>query len=500
MSILAEGGLSRDQLFSRCAGQPIKTMVFFEYAYLLARYVGVRYAQAFQWVAEQARASSVKDLLLRFSAALTAGESEREFIPREAKAEGVKYTNEYSRSVESLRTWTDAYAAVIVSVTIVMVISLVSTMLGNLTPKFMVIMGAALFSITILGVYVIYKVAPIEKITYDVPRSRTKLRIIARRLLITMAPLGLILALLIAPQFGIMKGSAIAFMCIGVGLFPAGIFGWLDHVKLSKIDSALPVFLRTLGELAGTSGGHFKEALDKVDTKTMGSLEHHVADLRTRLQSNLPADQCWDAFREESGSELVNRGSRMLIDGSTYGARLDRVGQICSDYALNVVQLRAQRQLTASAFAFLIVPLHAIMALILVFVLHIVIIFNSNLAAVSIADPFDATLGYESQATLEPGGSGLSLEDAQIPTDVTFSSAKRLFGASNAFESQDTTPISYMVVLVLVALTIANALASKFATGGSNLKIVSILSPLCIVSGVVLGVIPIVASYIFQFD
>ena len=129
--------------------------------------MGAEYTAAFQMVAERARASRVKSLLLRFAAAISSGESEAEFIDQETRAESERYTNAYENSVESLKKWTEAYAAILVSVTLIMVVSLVSTMMGNLGETFIVLMGLTLFCITTIGVYVIYKVAPVEPTTYS---------------------------------------------------------------------------------------------------------------------------------------------------------------------------------------------------------------------------------------------------------------------------------------------------------------------------------------------
>ncbi|MDE0824123.1 MAG: hypothetical protein OSB07_09210 [Dehalococcoidia bacterium] len=45
--------------------------------------------------------------------------------------------------------------------------------------------------------------------------------------------------------------------------------------------------------------------------------------------------------------------------------------------------------------------------------------------------------------------------------------------------------------------TVANALAPKAAAGGSNLKLVSYLGLMCLVSGFTLAVVPVVTGMIF---
>ena len=145
MSVLTMGDLPRGQVLDHCSRQPFKTAVFFEYIYLLAQRMGFEYTQAFQLVSEKAKASNVKSLLLRFAAAISSGESEKEFVAEETRVEGERYANEYERAVENLRKWTDAFAAILVSVTLIMVVSLVSAMMGSMPPNFVVMMAFVLF-------------------------------------------------------------------------------------------------------------------------------------------------------------------------------------------------------------------------------------------------------------------------------------------------------------------------------------------------------------------
>ena len=109
MAVLAIGYLPREQILDRCSRQVFKTAIFFGYSRMLAKYLGFEYTRAFQMVAEKARASNVKSLLLRFAASISSGESEREFVVQEASTEAERYSNEYERGVENLRKWTDAY-------------------------------------------------------------------------------------------------------------------------------------------------------------------------------------------------------------------------------------------------------------------------------------------------------------------------------------------------------------------------------------------------------
>lgn len=485
MSVLSLGSLSRDQILEHCARQRLKTAVYFEFIYLMAKRVGMGYTRAFQFAAGKAQASNIKSLLLRFAASISSGESEREFVIQEAELERERYGNEYERGVENLRKWTDAYAAILVSVTLMMVVSLVSTMMGSLDENFILIMAITLLFITGGGVYIIHRVAPVEQVTYDADGALTKDRKKSRLLFILLAPLGILAALVFGTRFDPMMGSAVAFLAIGGSLMPAGWYAWKDDIKVSNLDAEFPTFIRSLGNIAGASGVTLTEALKRIDTKSMGSLEPHIDRLNVRLAARIPTTECWDAFRAETGSELAKRTTQMMEDGSSLGGQADRVGKICSSFAQTVVQLRAKRALTASTFSFLTLPMHATMTFILVFVLEIISNFNTKL--------------FSASAGLNGGGTqGVALsEGSNIPPGLTLPTQGELSGSMQMFGNQDMGFVVVMIIAVVLIMTVANSIAPKAAAGGSNLKLLSYLGVMSLVSGSILAVVPLITEKIF---
>jgi len=487
MSVLTIGGLPRDRLLDNTGKQDLKTSVFFEYIHVLATRVGMEYSAAFRLVAERARATSVKSLLLRFAAALGSGESERDFIEQETKLEAQRYGNQYNRSVENLRKWTDAYSAILVSVSLIMVVSLVSTLLGSLDVTFVMLMAFVLFFITSIGVFVIYKVSPVEQVTFDSEDGLPPFRKKSKFLVIVLPPVGLILTVLIIPQLSLMTAAATGFTLIGLSLLPAGYYAWKDDGSVAKIDQAIPTLLRSVGEIAGSAGVTLTEALRRIDTKALGNLQYYTDRLYIRLSASLPTNQCWDRFTAETGSELVNRSTSMLRDGAELGGRTDRVGQICSDYALQISELRELRRLTSATFSYLSMPMHATVVFILVFVFQIVSVFSTKLADVSSKVKSEASLSTE---TVE--------SNINVPSGITLPQGGDMTGGLDMFATQDIGTLGGIIVFVIVVLTIANALAPKFAAGGSHLMIAFYLSIMCLATGGLMFIIPFFTSTLFD--
>ena len=488
MLVLSIGGLQRDRVLESCGELKLRTAVFFEFIYVLANRVGLEYSEAFRLVADRAGASRVKSLLLRFAAALGSGESEQEFIEEETRLEGNRYRDEYERSVENLRKWSDAYSAILVSVSLIMVVSLVSTLLGSLDANFVILMAFTLFCVTSIGVFLIYKVAPFEDFTYDSSDGRPPDRKRSRYCLYIGIPLGIILAVILGSQFEVITGAAVGFLVFGIAIFPAGYYAWKDDSTVANIDSEIQVFIRSVGGIAGATGSTLTESIRRFDARSLRYLEPYINRLHTRLAASLPTANCWERFRAETGSELVNRSTVMLVDGSERGGRADRVGEIAGDYSLQISQLRAARNLAASTFSYLSFPMHATVVFILVFVFQIVAVFSNKLKDVQ-ADAIEGTVG----------NAMVDVSNIQAPPGISLPSSSD--GLTNPLGSMfgvnDLGTMSVVIVFCIVVLTISNSLAPKFASGGSNLKIASYLSVMCILTGGLMSVIPMITQVLF---
>ena len=129
MSAVATSGIARDRLFDGTAELEYSTSKYFRRVHRVAQRLNYDYSKACEVVAEQVQLESVQNLLLHFATAMSAGETEIDFLERETEVQLELYGKKYERDVESLRKWTDAYIALMVSTTLIVVISMVSMMI-----------------------------------------------------------------------------------------------------------------------------------------------------------------------------------------------------------------------------------------------------------------------------------------------------------------------------------------------------------------------------------
>ena len=459
MASLSIGHAPRDAIFQQSMDQPFKTAIYFKEVYLLTKKLGFEYTRALRLVVQRAKARSVQSLLLRFAGAVGAGESEHEFLISESRIERDRYAGEYGRQLQALQRWGDAYAALLVSSSLIVVVALISSMIADVSPKFLMLLIGAMVIITAFGIYIIRSAGPKEIVAYKGNRG-PKVRRRAMFLLLLFGPIGVAAA----GYLSVTQGAGPALLALGLSMVPVGVFAYQDDQKMAGVDQEIAGFLRSLANVAAALGTTLSIALSKVDIESTGALKPYLARLRLRLESRLSPEVCWERFADEIGSQLVHRTCRMVVDGVALGGSPDTVSASATEYARVIALLRAQRAATALPFAMLVIPLHVAMTALLVFMLEIMQAFNLRI--------IEATSDFLGQ----DGG-----QMAKIP-DLP------------AFHPSDTGLLSGMIILVVVVLTIANSLVPTFATGGHILKIFVFAPVVCVTSAMGLIYIPKVAS------
>ncbi|KKH45837.1 archaellar assembly protein FlaJ [Methanosarcina sp. 1.H.A.2.2] len=472
MASISTTDIERDRIFrytSEQKGYPIS--IYFRQVYVLASKWGYEYSRACKYVSKKVKDEGLSDLLGRMATALASGEPEKEFLKNEMKVGGEIFSNQYERNIEELKTWTDGYTALLISTTLVVTIILISSMIypmGNLRIMcFMVLL--LLSAICGIGIFALYCSAPCEEKTHRLKhksKEQKKSEFLARILL----PAGGVITVLL-----FVKGVEIGylFLTLAVFMLPSGIYALINDRNIDKRDANFPVFIKTLGSLAGTMGITTSSAMKKLDKETVGFLEPLVEKLYVSLSLDLKPVFCWESFIGESGSELINRSSRIFNDAIDLGGNPADVGQIVSSSSLAIVLLRMKRKLIGTGFTGMIFVLHTVMSGLLVFIFEIINFFSmimDEMYSSHLLDMADENMG-----------------SIGIPMN--------LFGVGEDIE------LLHMFTLAAVfILTLSDAIAVKVTDGGGNYKLFFYGAVMFVLSGIVLICVPFVVSKVFIFE
>jgi flagellar protein FlaJ len=465
MAAIATSGVSRSELFYHASKLPYSATRYFRRVDFVAKMFNHDYSQACRIVGEKTPDPAIKAFLLRFSGALSSGEDVTGFLSRESAVFSESYGNNYERKLDLVKKWADGYVALMLTPALVAVMGVVTMMLGVVSEFFMVTMIVLSIGAATLGAWFLYHTAPREVKNHSLP-IRSKEQDFAKNLARLLFPIGgvvILLMLVLGVNLGIVMIVASAF------LLPVGLVAMADDRKVSKRDSDIASFLRSVGGTMQAIGATAAEAISRIDFRSLGILKEDVSLLHTRLVAGIGAYSCWRGFVEETGSELINRSVTTFWDGVTLGGEPQDVGNEASAFSMKISLLRGQRSQIASGFTWLTVAMHSVLTTLVVFVYSVFLSFSQLLDEILPSEEATGIGAYSS-----------------MPAFGMFGQETRLLDLLHVF-----------VIAVVVVLIIANTIAIHAVSGGHPMKIVLYLALTLGVSGSVFIIVPAMVGMLF---
>jgi len=232
-------------------------------------------------------------------------------------------------------------------------------------------------AVGIVGAWVVHRAAPKELKAPPVEGCKRLER--ANSLFKILCPMALVF-----PVFFLAAGLPVGLTLVLAAslLFPVGMASLLYDRDRDRKDGEISVFLRTLGNVGTAIGTTMTEALDRIDFRSMASLKPEVKKLRTRLFAKIRPDLCWRRFVADTGSPLIGYSVRMFQDATSLGGEAEEVGARSSVLAMRVTSLRAKRRIVSSPFGYLCLIMHAVVALLLLFISEVISIFGETIGAI----------------------------------------------------------------------------------------------------------------------
>ena len=469
LSCISTANVTREQLFEAGARLGYMPSPYFAQVANLVQSLGYDFSHACHVVSETCADEVMKQFLLRMGNSMASGEAEPTFLMREAAVQMEDYSNSYERDVETLRKWTDAFIALMVSCNLVVLVSLISNMIYNLGIAFIVVVEIVSIVAAAMGAWLIYRMAPFDPIVHKLPDKCHEQLLMAKLAKILFPLAGMAGA---AAYFGTGQ-VGLSMILMGMLVFPVGWVNLMLERKIDARDRDIADFLRALGGVTGARSSTVIESLDHIDRRAIGSLEVELKRLLVRVHAGLSTVKSWGKFMAETGSELIHRSVRCFWDANDLGGDPDKIGKMSSDLALRVTLLRAKRKLVSSTFNYVIMPMHLALIGTLVFMSEVVTAFNGQLV--------------KAQASIDTQNSGSSLN----PTDLGIPGAL-------TFQSFNVTFVRLMVLIVVISLTLVNGFAPRAASGGHGFKLAFFGGITLVLSGMILLVVPPVAHSVFS--
>lgn len=457
MSATAAAGITRARTFQLARDLACPPARFFRNIHQVAENLRYNYPDAVRLIGEQAKPDLVKTFLLRLSDALRSGEPLPGFLEREAHVMGEAYANDYARNLESLKKWNDAYAAVTVSSTLIVIINMVATMIYSVEAATMMVMVMIAVTASFGVAWILLRASPPDQISVPLALgSATQRR--ARKLLFVLTPIALATALL---MFWLKVDKPYMLMVTAALLFPIGWMARRADRETVRKDDEISSFLRSLGGTATSRGTTLTEALASLKIDSFPALQPDIHRLDLRLKAFGRPRLCWERFGLETGSKLVQQVIGIFYEAINLGGDPERIGKLTSAYSMRTAMLRQQRRGVAATFSWLVIVMHTVMAGLMIFLLGILGQFALKL--------------NEAAQELEKGGE---------------SAAALGLGSMFNFNTPQVEYLGMIVLFMILILAAISAFAIVASEGAHLVKLTYYLAILLFLSGLCYFFVP----------
>lgn len=466
MAAIATSGISRSGMFYQAARLPYSATRYFRRVDFVAKMFNHDYSQACRIVGEKTKDPAIKAFLLRFSGALSSGEDITGFLSRESAIVSETYGNSYERRLDLVKKWADGYVALMLVPALISVMGVVTLMLGVVSVTFLASMIVLSIVASIVGAWFLYRTSPREVKNHSFP-IRSKEQELARSLAKLLIPIAVIAVMLL---FVMKVDLGLMLIVAGVFILPVGLLAMSDDRKVTKRDSDIASFLRSVGGTMQAIGATAAEAISRLDFRSLGILKDDVSLLHTRLVAGISAYACWRSFVEETGSELINRSVTTFWDGITLGGEPQEVGHEASAFALKVSLLRAQRSQISAGFTWLTIAMHSVLSLLIMFVYSVFVSFTEII-----------------ERLMPSEGATQSNIPVSIPSFGLFGQDPALLNLFYVF-----------IIIVVFVMIIANSFSIHAVSGGHPMKLVFYVALTGSISGIVILVVPSLVDMLFK--
>lgn len=388
-------------------------------------------AEACRFISKRTPSDIWADFLDRFAYSVESGEELEVFLRNEQSVVIEDFATVYKGALYEVENMKGLFNSMMMSVIFVVIFAILMPVITGIDATFL--MGGAVFLVMCIEVAFVYFIkakAPTDPI-WGKSRVETALTRALRRAL-PVSAVGSIVALL---------GTVALFpdlptpITLAIGLTPLLYVGMTvgnEEERVKRRDDNFAAFIRSLGASTAARGGQVTETLRHLQTHDFGPLTQDIRNLYARLNMRVDDEKAWEYFSADCGSNLIEKFSRMFIEGVKAGGKADQIGKIISENFVFIINLRKSRYQTAGNFKGLLYGLVAGMAFSLYVGVGIVGMLKGIFA------------------------------DISLPEDTPF--------ASFLHFSVDLPLMGFLIMILLLAHSMASGLMLHIADGGSYFR------------------------------
>jgi len=475
MASITTAQATRPEIFAYTAARKeYVTCKYIERVEFFVKRWNYSYVQGLAIIAERVQNDMLRSMLHRYGYSIESGVPDEDFLNRELGTIRSVYRNTYEQGLEMLKKWSDAYIAMLFSATLVGIIIMISVAIfapGDLQSTLMA-SYAIVLCVSVFGIVTMYKAVPSDDKTHQMGKG-SKEQDLIHRLEKKVVPLALMGGIILA----LLSGNAgLSMLLVGLLLLPLGVIGYMDDSNIVRRDAEFTTFIRSLGAVMGGKGVTIANALGEIDRKSREALEPFINGVYSKLNLGLDEILTWERFVHESGSNLIYKYLNIFRDAVELGGKPDIIGQIVGSSMLEQVLLREKRNNVSMGFVILLIPMHAMMVGIFLFLYHILL-----------------TMAHAIETVMTNfGETGAALSGSSVGGSVAGGMGVELF--VNFPEAE----MGVYIVIMITIISISNILAGKIVMGGDRYMFYFFTSFIIAATGIIYIIAPEIVAMFFN--
>lgn len=388
-------------------------------------------AEACRFISKRTPSDIWADFLDRFAYSIESGEPLEVFLKNEQTVVMEDFSSVYRGALYEVENMKGLFNSMMMSVIFVVIFAILMPVITGIDATFL--MGGAVFLVICIEIGFVYFIK--AKAPTDPIWNKTKLETALSKSIKFGMPVSLIGCVVSLTVALFVFGDLPPAIIIAIAISPLIVVGYLVgrlEEKVKRRDDNFAAFIRSLGASTAARGGQVTETLRHLQSHDFGPLTQDIRQLYARLNLRVDDELAWSYFAADCGSNLIEKFSNMFVEGVKAGGKADQIGKIISENFLAIITLRKSRYQTAGNFKGMLYGLVAGMA-------------------------FSLYVGVGIVGMLKK-----IFTDIQLPPDTPF--------ASFLHFSVDLALISFMVIVLMLAHSIASGLMLHIADGGNYFR------------------------------
>ncbi|ATU08270.1 archaellar assembly protein FlaJ [Methanohalophilus portucalensis] len=288
-----------------------------------------------------------QDFLDRFAHGLESGEDIRSFLAAEQNVVMKQYEAMYNSAMYMIEVIKELFVSLVMALIFMASFALIMPVITGMDAVMLMGMVIAIFAMVDVAMLFFTK----SKVPKDPIWIQSNIVTKEKTHLYRSIPISLLACLLVAVALMLVDKfpTPIDIAIVVTPLVYTGRIAKKMEKDIRRKDENFPSFIRSLGSSAGARGGMIDDALKALKSHDFGPLTGDVNELYKRLTTRINKFRAWELFAANTGSNLIDRFSKMFIEATNLGGKPDVIGDMIANNFLRIVTLRKKRSQSASS-------------------------------------------------------------------------------------------------------------------------------------------------------